>query len=107
MGGGVQAGSRDCDVSVHGWVEGGAGCCMHGGAARLLKEGKVLPQAVCGGGLQVEDAHLVLVLQEELPVCDGVGKADVLEVVHALQGHQDPLEPVRDLHRRDLQGLGA
>ena len=56
--------------------------------------------------VHVEHGHLVLVLEEHLSVRHGVVVPDVLEVLHALEGHHDALEAVGDLNGggRHLEG---
>ncbi len=51
------------------------------------------------GLVQVVGAHFQLRLGVDLAVADPVREHDVLEVVDALEGHEDALQAVGDLHR--------
>lgn len=49
-----------------------------------LKQPEALPLAVHICRVQVEAAHLILALEQHLPIADSVGVADVTEVLNTL-----------------------
>ena len=59
------------------------------------------------GVVEVVPAHLVLGLQVHVAVRDGVVVPDLGEVLDALQGHDDALEPVGELDRHGVEGEAA
>mmetsp|Transcript_20995 Transcript_20995/g.46002 ORF Transcript_20995/g.46002 Transcript_20995/m.46002 type:complete len:253 (+) Transcript_20995:2762-3520(+) len=60
------------------------------------------------GLIQVVAAHLVLVLQEQLAIRHApVVVTDVTKVGHTLQGHEDALHAIGDLHSWCIQRLAA
>ncbi|OPZ13378.1 MAG: hypothetical protein BWZ10_02016 [candidate division BRC1 bacterium ADurb.BinA364] len=63
-----------------------------------------LRDALHSGRVQIIDAHLVFVLAEKLAVFKRRIVTDFLEMIRALQRHQDALQAIGDLHRHRIDG---